>query len=157
MNWDISAIYYTCLDINLSGLAPPEREEPANGSSRSTGGVLRGRALGNTYNIGDSLGEVPQDIAPLSSGRVNVTIVQQPPSDAVIENATSLLNVRSPCYDTLGPILKKVAKSYSPVRSKYFIVYKYKSIITFYLRTQLSCLCFRSEAVVYHGALQCCG
>ena len=67
-NWDISAIYYACLDINLSGLAPPEREEPANGSSRSTGRVLHGRALGNTYNIGDSLGEVPQDIAPLSSG-----------------------------------------------------------------------------------------
>jgi hypothetical protein len=88
--------------------------------------VLHGRALGNTFNIGDSLDEVPQDIAPLSSGRVNVTIVQQPPSDVVIEKAASLLNVRSPCYDTLGLILKKIAKSYSPVRSKYFIIYEYK-------------------------------
>ena len=85
-----------------------------------------GRAVGNTFNIGDSVGDVPQDIALLSS-RVNVTIVQQPPSDAVIENTTSLLNVRSPCYDTLGPILKKVAKPYSPVCSKYFIIYKYKN------------------------------
>ncbi|EDR00453.1 uncharacterized protein LACBIDRAFT_334111 [Laccaria bicolor S238N-H82] len=57
----------TCLNINISGLAPPEQEEPVNGSSHSTG-------------------------------------------DAVIENATSLLNVRSPCYDTLGPILKKSCK-----------------------------------------------
>jgi len=88
---------------------------------------LHGCAVGNTFNIGDSVGDVPQDIAPLSSGRVNVTIVQQPPSDAVIENTTSLLNVRSPYYDTLGPILKKVAKSYSPVHSKYFIIYKYKN------------------------------
>jgi hypothetical protein len=87
--------------------------------------VLRGHALGNTFNIGDSVGGVPQDIAPLANGQVNVMIVQQPPSDAVIENATSLLNVRSPCYDTLGPILKKVAKSYSPVRSKYLIIYRY--------------------------------
>ena len=96
------AIYFTCLDINLSGLVPPEREEPANGSSCSTGDVLYGCAPENTFNIGDSVGDVPEDIAPLSSGQVNVMIVQQPPSDAVIKNATSLLNVRSPCYDTLG-------------------------------------------------------
>ncbi len=34
-------------------LPAPERELPANGSSRSTGGILRGCALGNTPNIGD--------------------------------------------------------------------------------------------------------
>ncbi|EDR04486.1 uncharacterized protein LACBIDRAFT_330655 [Laccaria bicolor S238N-H82] len=73
--------------------------------------------------VGDPIGEVPQDIAPLAIGHINVTIVQQPPSDAVIENATSLLNVRSPCYDTLGPILKKVAKSYSPVHKHNYHVY----------------------------------
>ena len=28
------------------------------------------------------------------------------------------LKVSSPCYETLGPLLKKVARSYSPVRSK---------------------------------------
>ena len=98
---------------------------PANGSSRSTGGILRGRALGNSFNIGDPIGDVAQDVAPLSNGRINVMIVQQPPSDVVIKNPTSLLNVKSPCYDTLGPLLKKVAKSYSPVHSKYWNIYKY--------------------------------
>ena len=34
-------------------LPAPERELPANGSSRSTGGILCGCALGNTPNIGD--------------------------------------------------------------------------------------------------------
>lgn len=101
---------------------------PANGSSRSTGGILRGRALGNSFNIGDPIGDVAQDVAPLSYGRINVTIVQQPPSDVVIENPTSLLNVKSPCYGTLGPLLKKVAKSYSPVRSKYWKIYKYTKL-----------------------------
>jgi len=105
--------------MDISNLAPPEKEAPANGSSRSTGGILRGRALGNVFNIGDPFDDIPQDVAPLARGRVNVTIVQQPPSDVIIENPTSHLKVVSPCYDTLGPLLKKVAKSYSPVRSKY--------------------------------------
>ncbi|KIM38573.1 hypothetical protein M413DRAFT_30115, partial [Hebeloma cylindrosporum] len=110
-------------DIDLSHLAPPERPEPANGSSRSTGGILRGRALGNSFNIGDPIDNVPQDVTPLANGRINVTIVQQPPTDLVIENPTSHLNVKSPCYDTLGPLLKKVAKSYSPVRKHNYRVY----------------------------------
>jgi len=46
---------------------------------------LHGRALGNAFNIGDPFDDVPQDVAPLSRGRVNVTIVQQPPSDVIIE------------------------------------------------------------------------
>jgi len=98
---------------------------PANGSSRSTGGILRGHAVGNSFNIGDSIYDVPQEVRPLSNGCINITIVQQPPSDVVIDNATSHLNVKSPCFETLGPLLKKVAKSYSPVRSKCLIIYKY--------------------------------
>ena len=73
---------------------------------------MHGCALGNSFNIGDPI-DVPKDITPLCHGCINVMIVQQPPSDVVIENHTSLLNVKSPCYDTLGPLLKKVTKSYS--------------------------------------------
>jgi hypothetical protein len=118
----IYLLSYPFLDVDLSNLAPPERSVPANGSSRSAGGVLRGRALGNAPNIGDPFDTMPQDIQPLPRGRINVTIVKQPPSDVIVENPTSHLKVMSPCYETLGPLLKKVAKSYSPVRSKYFII-----------------------------------
>ena len=117
----IYLLWYSFLGIDISNLPPPEREPPANGSSRSTGGILRGRALGNAPNIGDLFETMPQDVQPLPRGRINVTIVQQPPSDVIIENPTSHLKVVSPCYETLGPLLKKVAKSYSPVRRKYFI------------------------------------
>ena len=86
---------------------------------------MRGRAVGNSFNIGDSIYDAPQEVRPLSNGRINITIVQQPPSDIVVDNATSHLNVKSPCFETLGPLLKKVAKSYSPVRSKFLIIYKY--------------------------------
>ena len=116
----ITILFYLLLflDIDLANLPHLERQPPANGSSCSTGGILRGRALGNAPNIGDPFDDVQQDVKPLSRGRVNVTIVQHPPGDLVIENPTSHLKVMSPCYETLGPLLKKVAKSYSPVRSK---------------------------------------
>jgi len=105
-------------DMDISNLPPLEREPPANGSSRATGGIFRGRALGNSFNIGDEHDDMQEDVMPLIRGRVNITIVKQPPGDLVIENPSSYLKVNSPCYETLGPVLKKVAKSYSPVRSK---------------------------------------
>ena len=103
--------------MDLSKLQPPKIQAPANGSSRSTGGILRGRALGITLNIGDPFDDMQPEVRPLSRGRINVTIVQQPPEDVVIENPTSHLKVLSPCYETFAPLMKKVAKSYSPVRS----------------------------------------
>ena len=114
-------LFKLILIILVSNLPAPERELPANGSSRSTGGILCGRALGNTPNIGDPFDDMEPDVKPLARGRFNVTIVQQPPGDLIIENPTSHLKVMSPCYETLAPLLKKVAKSCSPVRSKYFI------------------------------------
>jgi hypothetical protein len=65
---------------------------------------------------------VQPEVRPLSRGRINVTIVQEPPGDVVIENPTSHLKVLSPCYETFAPLMKKIAKSYSPVRSKYFSI-----------------------------------
>jgi hypothetical protein len=113
---------FSILDIDLSKLQPPTIQAPANGSSRSSGGTSRGRALGVAPNIGDPFDDAQQEVRPLSRGRINVTIVQQPPGDVVIENPTSHLKVLSPCYETFAPLMKKVAKSYSPVRSKYFII-----------------------------------
>lgn len=101
---------------------------------------MRGRALGNTHNIGDPYDSLQEDIRPLSQGRINVTIVDKPPKAVVIENPTSSLKVMSACYETMGPLLKKVAKSYSPVRSKFFSALK-RCKITIILRSQLSCLC----------------
>ena len=75
-------------------MAPPETEVSANGSSHSTGGILHGGAVGNSFNIGDSIYDAPQEVRPLSNGRINITIVQQPPSDIIIDNATSHLNVK---------------------------------------------------------------
>jgi hypothetical protein len=67
--------------------------------------------------------DMHEEVRPLARGRINVTIVQQPPGDVVIENPTSHLKVVSPCYETFAPLMKKVAKSYSPVRNHNYRVY----------------------------------
>ena len=123
------------LDIDLSKLQPPEIQVPANGSSRSTGGILRGRALGIAANIGDPIDDMQQEVRPLSRGRINLTIVEHPPGDVIIENPTSHLKVLSPCYETFAPLMKKVAKSYSPVRSKYFIIISMRNVLNYSFRS----------------------
>src|SRR5277367_352014 len=120
--------------MDISKLQPPKIQAPANGSSRSTGGTSRGRALGMAPNIGDPFNDTGEEVRPLSRGRINVMIVQQPPENVVIENPTSHLKVMSPCYETFAPLIKKVARSYSPVRSKYFIISMQK-FIKFSLRS----------------------
>ena len=71
--------------------------------------------------MGDPVDDM-QEVRPLPRGRINITIVKQPPEDVVIENATSHLKVLSPCYETFAPLMEKVAKLYSPVRSRSFII-----------------------------------
>jgi len=81
----------------------------------STGGILQGNALGNAPKIGDPYDDTHEDVRVHPHGHINVTIVQQPPTDIIIENPTSHLKVMSPRHETLGLLLKKVARSYSPV------------------------------------------
>jgi hypothetical protein len=118
----ILILIFWILDMDLSNLQPPEIQAPANGSSRSTGGILRGRAVGSAPNIGDLFDDMQQEVRPLPRGCINIMIVQQPPGDVVVENPVAHLKVLSPCYETFAPLMKKVAKSYSPVRSKYLII-----------------------------------
>jgi len=106
------------LALDLAHLPAPKVQAPAHGSSRSTGGILRGNALENAPNIGDPYDGTHEDVRALPCGHINVTIMQQPPTDIIIEIPTSHLKVMSPCHETLGPLLKKVARSYSPVRSQ---------------------------------------
>ena len=63
-----------------------------------------------------------QEVWALLRGQINLTIVEHPPEDVIVENPTSHLKVLSPCYETFASLMKKVAKSYSPVCSKYYII-----------------------------------
>jgi hypothetical protein len=108
-----------CLILLTEG-ALEEKEEkvpiatpPAEGSSRVTGGVLRGRAVGNVLNLPDT-SELIQDIPVPAKGTVRLysDLSHQPSTHKPI------LTMKTDAKPTLGPILQKLARSYSPVRSK---------------------------------------
>jgi hypothetical protein len=107
-----------CLILLTEG-ALEEKEEnvppvPPEGSSRVTGGVLRGRAVGNVLNLPDT-SELIQDIPVPAKGTVRLysDLSHQPSTHQPI------LTMKTDAKPTLGPILQKLARSYSPVRSKY--------------------------------------
>src|SRR6266850_6820264 len=88
-------------------------DPPAEGSSRVTGGFLRGKAMGNVLNLADSpdlLVDVP--IPAKGVVRLYSDLSHQPS----INNPT--MTLKTEAKPTLGPILEKLARSYSPVKSK---------------------------------------
>jgi hypothetical protein len=91
----------------------PTATPPAEGSSRVTGGVLRGRAVGNVLNLPDT-SELIQDIPVPAKGTVRLysDLSHQPSTHKPI------LTMKTDAKPTLAPILQKLARSYSPVRSK---------------------------------------
>jgi hypothetical protein len=91
---------------------------PAEGSSRVTGGVLRGRALGNVLNFPDTTDllvdrPVPAEgLVILYSNRSHIPFVHEP-----------AMTLNTETKPTLGPILQRLGRKFSPVRSKCLSVY----------------------------------
>jgi hypothetical protein len=85
---------------------------PLEGSSRVTGGVLRGRAVGNVFNLADSDMLVDRvvpvkGIVRVYSNRSHHPLYHKPTMTMTTETKPSL-----------GPVLQRLAKKYSPVTSK---------------------------------------
>jgi len=76
--------------------------------------------MGNAPNIGDPFEDIQEDVTPLPQGRITVTIVDKPPQNVAVENPITSLKVMSACHETMGPLVEKIAKSYSPIRSEYY-------------------------------------
>jgi len=88
---------------------------PAQGSSRVTGGILRGRAVGNVFNLPDAPDVLVDEVIP-SKGLVRLysDLSHQPFAHKPI------ITMKTETKPTLGPILQRLGRSYSPVRSKSF-------------------------------------
>lgn len=86
---------------------------PGQGSSRVTGGILRGRAMGNVLNQSDAPDILVDEVIP-SKGLVRLysDLSHQPFSHK------PTITMKTETKPTLGPILQKLGRNYSPVRSK---------------------------------------
>ena len=79
-----------------------------------TGGFLRGQAHGNVYNFGDQM-DVNQQLGCVM-GKVHVYTTHGNP-----DNLSPYMSLKHEVTTCLAPVLKKLGKQYSPVKSKYII------------------------------------
>lgn len=124
------------LNIFLDTLmaSPPHSPPRLQGASRMTGGILRGRALGNVYNFGDRM-DVDSQHGKIM-GKVHIYTTHGNPDDS-----NPYMMLKHEVTNRLGPILKKLGNSYSPVKSAFIYVFIFFQYLMSIFRAQSACLC----------------
>lgn len=99
--------------------ASPPQAIDLQGASRVTGGILRGRAYGNVFNMADT--DIPSGtrLKP-RKGRVQIYTTHVDPS--VVDPCMEHTHDVTP---KLSEILKSLSRKYSPIHSKTFSLYSY--------------------------------
>lgn len=94
-------------------MASPPNSPSGNlqGTSRTTGGIFRGRALGNVFNHADAFDILANDKVD-QKGIVQVY--------ASHTDSRPLMTMKHKMTPTLAPILKALSRHYSPISSKIF-------------------------------------
>jgi hypothetical protein len=125
------------LDTIMRSPSPLNRIE-LEGASRTHGGLLRGRALGNHPNLAD-LSTIPDTIIPYPS-KVHLYVTPSTnPGDWAIQFMSRQV-LKHPVTTSLKVILQYISERHSPVQSKSSHIYIVLKILLFLIRTQLSCL-----------------
>ena len=127
--------------IDVTMHSPPKDSIPANGSSRSTQGIFRGRASGNTFNIGDveavwdNINKYNQypDGEP-KKGKIYLYISELNPSTINVARSDFVATI----YDTakcqtVQDVMKLGSRNYSPIRSKFFLNLGWQVLMNYYL------------------------
>ena len=108
------------LDVHMQ--SPPRTPLMLYGSSRTTGGFLRGRALGNVLNAAD-LGGISEDILHPRPGKVFVYYSTGDPANLTIQNMKPTTFIKHNVTSSIQTVLAKVADKYSPIRSKFIYLF----------------------------------
>ena len=110
--------------------SPPKMKIPAYGLSRSTGGVIGGKAHGNTFNMGDA-NAVWEDMDVFSDhpaektvhGKIRAYVSDLNPSEINLSQSSFVTKV----YDinkcqTIQDIVRRSSEDYSPIHRKLFYI-----------------------------------
>ena len=98
-------------------LSPPNSPSGLQGASRTVGGFARGRAQGNIFNFADAPDLCPDQ--PLMSNKGKVLLYTTMGDPETIRPVMSLKHDVSP---TIGPVLAKLGKRYTPIDSMLFLL-----------------------------------
>ena len=95
------------------------------GASRISGGILRGRAHGNVFNFADVTDVLKQDpdYRMASKGKVYIYSSSSNPTALSPEMMKPMATVKVITSETIAPMLQQVTHRFSPVRSKYSLLY----------------------------------
>ena len=85
---------------------------PSEGASRTTGGILRGKAAGNVFSHVDALDLLNDTVSSWGTVKLYKVLGSNPARDE------PQFTMKSKVGPSLVPILKKLARSYSPLSSK---------------------------------------
>ena len=108
------------IDIKMNSPPNSPPPPPPHGSSRMTGGVFRGHALGNAFNAADYNDAL--DVFYPIPGKVLVYSSNQDPANLTIQDMKPTTFIRHDVTSSIQPILAKVADKYSPIRSKLYLI-----------------------------------
>ena len=112
----INSLILLVIDIKMNSPPNSPPPPPPHGSSRMTGGVFRGRALGNAFNAADFDGA--SEVLHSIPGKVLVYLSDQDPANLTIQNMKPTTFIKHNVTSSIQPVLAKVAEKYSPVRSE---------------------------------------
>jgi len=94
---------------------------PAEGSSRAVGGILRGNAGGNVFNLADAPDQAASlDLGP-KRGTIGLYFSDENPQNVVIGQSSMTLKINVQL--TLKPILNAVAKKYPAIKGRHYNSY----------------------------------
>jgi hypothetical protein len=94
-------------EINKNTMPPP------HGSSRVTGGILRGRAVGNVLNLPDAPDFLDDVIPEVGTIKLYSDLSQHPSTHRPV------LTMKTKMMSSLKPILEKLVNRYSPISSEF--------------------------------------
>ena len=105
------------LDIVMQSPRTPPR---LHGSSRTTGGLFRGHAVGNVLNAADHEDD-PGNIFHPIPGKVFVYCCNGDPANMTIQDMKPTTFIKHSVTSSMRSVLTKVADKYSPIRSQFFL------------------------------------
>jgi len=107
-------------DIRMQ--SPQNTPPKLHGASRTSGGISRGQATGNFLNAADFSSANKNDYIGPVHGQINIYLSQDNPAQLSPDSLVAYARVQCDYAPKtpIAPILEKIARRYSPVRSKYF-------------------------------------
>jgi hypothetical protein len=126
-------------------MASPKESIPAYGSSHSRGGTFRGRAQGNTFNMGD-VQDVWNDINLYADnvaqkpekGKVHFYISDRNPSEVIMDQSSFSATIHdiNKCQ-TIQSVIERSSQDYSPIHRK-SVIFIYSSLLINLFRSCIS-------------------